>query len=447
MSDANDPFAAYGSDRTVIKPSAGRPGAAAPAAPAGAVPGGAASAAPAGGREAPMSIDAMMSASLNPLVSAAIPVLAAAPRVRHTARHSNPTGLRDALADGVRKFEAQARAQGLPNEQVIAARYILCTLLDESAASTPWGGSGQWSGNSLLVQFHNETWGGEKVFQLMSKLAENVDANRNLLELLYVVLGLGFEGRYRVIENGAAQLDSVRQRLAQLLGRGRSYDKALSPRWQGVAQAGQRIVDGLPLWVIGTALLVLLAIVYAGLRWSLANAADGAFGKLAALDAKRVQVAAPPPPPPKAPAPRLATLLAPEIKAGLVEVQDLADRSTVTIKGDGFFEPGSTEAASAVRTLLPRIGQSLATLKGNVLITGHTDNQPIRTLRFPSNWHLSQERADAVRGELARLVDPARLRAEGRADTQPIADNATPAGRARNRRVEVTLFVTQTPAS
>ena len=101
MSDANDPFAAYGSDRTVIKPSAGRPGAAAPAAPAGAAPGGAASAAPAGGREAPMSIDAMMSASLNPLVSAAIPVLAAAPRVRHTARHSNPTGLRDALADGV----------------------------------------------------------------------------------------------------------------------------------------------------------------------------------------------------------------------------------------------------------------------------------------------------------------------------------------------------------
>ena len=452
MSDNNDPFAAFGSDRTVIKPSAGR-GAAAAQVPDGmavppqgaAAPPGGAAAPPKG--QAPLALDALMGASINPLVASAAPLLAAATRIRTTARHPNPAGLKDALADGVRKFEAHARSQGLPNEQVVAARYILCTLLDESAASTPWGGSGAWSANSLLVQFHNETWGGEKVFQLMSKLAENVDANRNLLELLYVVLGLGFEGRYRVIENGAAQLDSVRQRLAQLLGRGRSYDKALSPRWQGVAQAGQRIVDGLPLWVIGTALLVLLAIVYAGLRWSLANAADGAFGKLAALDAKRVQVAAPPPPPPKAPAPRLATLLAPEIKAGLVEVQDLADRSTVTIKGDGFFEPGSTEVASAVRTLLPRIGQSLATLKGNVLITGHTDNQPIRTLRFPSNWHLSQERADAVRGELARLVDPARLRAEGRADTQPIADNATPAGRARNRRVEVTLFVTQTPAS
>jgi type VI secretion system protein ImpK len=447
VSDANDPFAAYGSDKTVIKPSAGRPGAAAPVAQQTPARGAAPAMSPSGGREAPLSLDAMLSASLNPLVSAAIPVLAAAPRVRHTARHPNPTGLRDALADGVRKFEAQARAQGLPNEQVIAARYILCTLLDESAASTPWGGSGQWGTNSLLVQFHSEAWGGEKVFQLMSKLAENVDANRNLLELLYVVLGLGFEGRYGIVDNGATQLESVRQRLAQLLGRGRSYDKALSPRWQGVPQKGQRIADGLPLWVIGTLLLVLLAIIYGALRWSLANTADGVFTRLAALDAKRVQVAAPPPPPPKAPAPRLATLLAPEIKAGLVEVQDLADRSTVIIKGDGFFKPGSTEVASAVRTLLPRIGESLATLKGNVLITGHTDNQPIGTLRFPSNWHLSQERADVVRGELTRLVEPSRLRAEGRADTQPIGDNTTPEGRARNRRVEVTLFVSQTPAS
>jgi type VI secretion system protein ImpK len=438
MSEAGDPFAAFGSDRTIIKPSAGRGGGAgvtvAPPAPAGA-------AAPAG-REVPLSLDTMMSGSLNPLVNAAMPLLAAAPRVRQTARHPNPAALRDALAEGIRKFEAQARSQGLPNEQVVAGRYILCTLLDESAASTPWGGSGVWSGNSLLVQFHNETWGGEKIFQLMSKLAENVDANRNLLELLYVVLGLGFQGRYRVIENGETQLDSVRQRLAQMLGRGRSPERALSPRWQGVAARRERLVDGLPLWLIGVALLVLLAIVFVALRWSLANSATDLFNQLAALDAKKVQLAPPPPPPPPAPAPRLAGLLAPQIKAGQVEVQDLADRSIVIIKGDGFFEPGSAVVASAFRPLLPRIGEALATLKGKVLITGHTDNQPIRTARFPSNWHLSQERAEVVRDELAKLVVPERLHAEGRADTQPITDNGTPAGRARNRRVEVTLFIT-----
>jgi type VI secretion system protein ImpK len=434
MSEAGDPFAAFGSDRTIIKPSAGRGGGAgvtaAPPAPAG-------PAAPAG-REVPLSLDTMMSGSLNPLVNAAMPLLAAARAC--AGRRAIRTRRRCAeLAEAPAESRAGAFA-GPSQQRGVAGRYILCTLLDESAASTPWGGSGVWSGNSLLVQFHNETWGGEKIFQLMSKLAENVDANRNLLELLYVVLGLGFQGRYRVIENGETQLDSVRQRLAQMLGRGRSPERALSPRWQGVAARRERLVDGLPLWLIGVGLLVLLAIVFVALRWSLANSATDLFNQLAALDAKKVQLAPPPPPPPPAPTPRLAGLLAPQIKAGQVEVQDLADRSIVIIKGDGFFEPGSAVVASAFRPLLPRIGEALATLKGKVLITGHTDNQPIRTARFPSNWHLSQERAEVVRDELGKLVVPERLRAEGRADTQP--DNSTPAGRARNRRVEVTLFVT-----
>lgn len=440
MTDADDPFAAFNGDRTIVKPSAGRSGAAAPAPGATAAP--VANAPTAAQTGTPLALDTMMSASLNPLVNAAMPLLAAAPRVRHTARHPNPIALRDALADGIRKFEAQARAQGLPNEQVLGGRYILCTLLDESAASTPWGGAGAWAGNSLLVQFHNESWGGEKVFQLMSKLAENVDANRQLLELLYVILGLGFQGRYRVIDNGASQLDGVRQRLAQMLSQGRTPDPALSPRWQGVATKGPHISEGLPLWVIASALLVVLALIYGAFRWSLANSADGIFSTLAALDAKKAQVAVPPPPPPAAaPVQRLSGLLAPEIKAGLVDVQDLADRSTVVIRGDGFFEPGGTTIAPGVRALLPRIGQALATLKGKVLVTGHTDNQPIRSLRFPSNWHLSQERADVVRTELGKLVEPSRLQAEGRADSEPLADNSTPAGRSRNRRVEVTLLV------
>nr|WP_316643660.1 DotU family type VI secretion system protein [uncultured Roseateles sp.] len=453
MSDnGNDPFAAFNSDRTVIKPSGGRgprPGAPEGMAPPGPAGGGGGGMAPpaASSKDAPLAMDALMTASLNPLVSAAAPLLAAAPRVRTTARHPNPAGLKEALAEGIRKFEAQARAQGLPNEQVIAARYILCTLLDESAASTPWGGSGVWSAQSLLVQFHNETWGGEKVFQLMSKLAENVEANRSLLELLYVVLAFGFEGRYRVIDNGRAQLDSVRERLVQLLRQGKpTPDKALSPRWKGVEQQVAKLRDGLPMWVIASVTALILALIFVGLRFKLNDNAESVFNTLQALDAKAATVAAaspPPPPPPAASAPRLAGFLKPEIEAGLVQVQDFADRSVVTIKGDGFFEPGSAVISSEVRPLLPRIAQALSDTPGSVLITGHTDNQPIRTLRYPSNWHLSQDRADTVKAELAKTVKVARLRAEGRADAESLADNGTPAGRAKNRRVEVTLFVQQ----
>ena len=71
----------------------------------------------------------------------------------------------------------------------------------------------------------------------------------------------------------------------------------------------------------------------------------------------------------------------------------------------------------------------------------HTDSQPIRSARYPSNWHLSQDRARAVVQVLSRTVAPDRMQAEGRADSEPLAPNDTPAGRARNRRVDVTLYV------
>ncbi|MEO5881579.1 MAG: DotU family type VI secretion system protein [Caldimonas sp.] len=459
MSDTgreNDPFAAFESDRTVIKPGTGRgaPLAAPGAAPQGqgpgrgAPPGGAPRMDAGGGKEAPLALDALMSASLNPLVSAASPLLSSAPRIRAMVQHANPAGLKEALADGIRKFEQQARSEGLPNEQVIAARYILCTLLDESAASTPWGGSGVWSGQSLLVLFHNETWGGEKVFQLMSKLAENVPANRNLLELMYVALAFGFEGRYRVLNDGRSQLESLRARLSQMLrGNRADTEKTLSPRWEGVPAQVARLRDGLPMWVVASLAGLLLLGVYLGLTYSLNNASDNVFTTLQGLDVKAPAMTAPPPPPPPADAPRLATFLKGEIEQGLVQVRDLSDRSIVIIKGDGFFEPGSSVIADRTLPLLARIAEGLKATPGTVLITGHTDNQPIRTLRYPSNWHLSQDRANAVKTVLGGSgVKPERIRAEGKADAEPVDPSPTPAGRARNRRVEITLIVPSSAA-
>ena len=76
-----------------------------------------------------------------------------------------------------------------------------------------------------------------------------------------------------------------------------------------------------------------------------------------------------------------------------------------------------------------------------MLITGHSDNQPIRSMRYPSNWHLSAARADAVKASLAALVEPARMRSDGKADAEPVAANDSPANRARNRRVEIVLLM------
>jgi len=177
---------------------------------------------------------------------------------------------------------------------------------------------------------------------------------------------------------------------------------------------------------------------YMGLSFSLSNQSDPVFTRILNI---RASSSVPPKPPAPAEKPRLATFLEPEIKANLVSVSDLDDRSVITIRGDGFFEPGSATVAERVRPLLVRIADALNSVPGKVLITGHTDSQPIRTARFPSNWHLSQERALNVEKILAQQVDPVRMRAEGMADSEPVATNETAEGRSQNRRVEITLMV------
>jgi len=136
----------------------------------------------------------------------------------------------------------------------------------------------------------------------------------------------------------------------------------------------------------------------------------------------------------------LAALLKPEVEAGRISVVAALDRSTISVHSDGVFEPADAVLAPQNRPLFERIGQALNQTTGPILVTAHTDNVPLRTLRHASNWQLSQARADAVKTRLADTVLGDRLRAEGRADSEPIADNATPEGRARNRRVEITVF-------
>jgi type VI secretion system protein ImpK len=373
---------------------------------------------------------------INPLIAAANPLLGMVPRLRE-ARHPDPAGLRETLAQAVSLFEAKAAAARVPHEQVIAARYALCTFLDEAAANTPWGEK-VWAQRSLLVQFHNEAWGGEKFFQLLGKLAERPSQQRDLLELFYLILALGFEGRYRVQENGRAQLAGVRERLARMIARERGpLESELSPQWRGSAGSSAALHERLPLWVSAAVAAVLLALVYAGLSFALNRKSDLTYSAILAL---RAEAAPPSAPAAKAPD-RLAHLLAPEIAAGMLVVRDLPDRSIVVARGDLLFEPGSATVSPDFERLLVRIGEAAASTGGEVLVLGHTDDRPIRSVRYPSNWHLSQARADAAaRLLLSRLADAGRLRTEGRADSEPVASNQTAEGRASNRRVEIVVY-------
>lgn len=384
----------------------------------------------------------------NPLVAAANPLLDLIPQIRATASHPSPAMLREHLLDEIRQFELRAQQAGIPNETILGARYCLCTALDEAAALTPWGGGGVWSAHSLLVTFHNETWGGEKFFQLLAKLSQNPAQHLDLLELLYYCLLLGFEGRYRVMDNGRSQLETLRQRLLRILRGARGeYALALSPHWRDEpAQAPLRRLP-VPLWVFGALAAVLALALYWGLGWRLGSQSDGVFASISQLKPPVVQIA-PAVVKRPAPAPRLAVFLAPEIRDQLVSVRDEVDRSVVVLRGDGVFESGASSVRDQYLPVLSRVADALRETQGSILVRGYSDNIPMRSARFPSNWHLSQARADAVKDMLEQRLGQsasARVRAEGRGDADPVAPNDTAAGRALNRRVEITVLVPPTP--
>ncbi|MFJ4344277.1 type IVB secretion system protein IcmH/DotU [Pseudomonas sp. NPDC089401] len=373
---------------------------------------------------------------LNPLVRAANPLLDVVVPLRGMARPPDREALRERLVRAVRQFEKQALASRVPTQAIAVARYALCTLVDETISSTPWG-AGVWSSRSLLVTFHNEAGGGEKFFQVLQRLTLDPRGNLDLLELMYLCLALGLEGRYRVVERGSEQLEALRERLFELIRQQRgSVEADLSPRWRGVLQTPTPM-RGLSLWgTVGLA-IALLAGLQLGCNWLLGRATAPVLAQMAEMRlAPSLQA-------PARPAPvSVAGLLAEDIAEGLVSVQESADRALITLPGQGLFASGSAEVSGSQRALLGRIGDALSQLPGEVLVVGHTDNQPPAAgARLASNSALSQARAASVARLLGLRAGPAaRYRSEGRGESEPLVANDSSANRARNRRVEITVF-------
>jgi type VI secretion system protein ImpK len=375
-----------------------------------------------------------------PLLAAANPLLNLIPQLRAMPMHADPLALREYLIAQVQLFESRAKQAGIRNETIIGARYCLCTALDETVGQTPWGGSGAWSKNSLLVTFHNEAWGGEKFFQLLSKLAQNPQQHIELLELMNACLALGFEGRYRIVDNGRTQLETLRQRLVDILRTARGeIERPLALHWKGTPDNGRRGLRLVPFWIVGLlALLAALGIYY----WFHVRLAPPSDRVIASI----YSIKLPPPPPAVRPAapppPRLRKFLEPEITQHLVEVDDGDRYSKVTLLGESLFDSGSPDIKASFGPTLRRVAKALDEVNGDVTVRGYTDDVRINTRRFQSNIDLSQARADAVKSLLQQaMAERGRVRAEGRGEADPIAPNTNPANRARNRRVEITLDV------
>lgn len=130
-----------------------------------------------------------------------------------------------------------------------------------------------------------------------------------------------------------------------------------------------------------------------------------------------------------------------EIKGGSVDVETEGEKIIIRVREKASFGSGRAQLKGAFRPILERVANILKDSEGKIIVAGHTDNVPIYTERFRSNWELSAARAVSVAHEmmLATKIPSDRFLVQGFADTKPMTKNDTPANRARNRRVEIIL--------
>lgn len=212
---------------------------------------------------------------LNPLVNAASMLLAVFAKTRDSVSHPNVGGLHQQLVNEIKAFESKAREEGVKPEIVLAARYILCTILDEAVLNTPWGAESAWTQRTLLSVFHNETEGGEKFFMILDRMRNSPAENLDVLELMYICISLGYEGKYRIVSRGREKLEQIRDDVFQIIRNHRGeYERSLSPSWHGLGKTRNTLANYVPMWVVASIVAGVMVLSYSGFRYWLYQSTD-----------------------------------------------------------------------------------------------------------------------------------------------------------------------------
>jgi type VI secretion system protein ImpK len=396
-------------------------------------------------------VDELVAPNANPIMRAAGPLLQLLGRLRVALMRASFASLMEQVADAVKFFETDIRSAGISEDQANTAKYVLCATADDIVQHIPTEDRHVWTQYSMLSRFFGERVGGVRFFEILDRLKTDPLVNYPVLELQHACLALGFQGMHRASPNGLASLQVIQRNLYEILRRVRpKSDADLSPHWRGQELANRRQRARVPVWMVAAVVAALLTAGYFTLRALLSTRAEGAAELALALhpgdpiELKRRVIAPPPPPPPPPPPARITQLqrirnaLAAEHLACVMTADQTGSFIIIRVCDLVLFESGQATVLDAFKPVAARVAATLDKEPGHIKIIGHTDNTPISTVRFPSNFELSVERAKAVAAVLKRgLTDSNRVDLEGKGPDVPIASNATPEGRAKNRRVEI----------
>lgn len=378
-----------------------------------------------------------VSTAESPLLEAAQPLLRALSDMpEQIADLSYVEMLKTTLKSQINLFSIVCDEVNIPWKKMAIVRYCLCTALDEAAHTTAWGLESGWSQSNLLNHFEGDNDGGNKFFLLIGRLSMNPSEFADVLEVLLRILGLGFEGRYSIVEEGDRQLTKIRQRLLTLIQSTRETTLSLlSPHGlqpHGPVRRKKMIV---PVRLTALCAGIVVAAAFIGCKYWLSMRADGLNNDIYLM--QNIKVTSPQ----LKMRLRLAVLLRKEINQQLLSVDETQKLSKVVLHGDSLFLSGSIKVQPQMVKVIERVAREVCRVDGDVVIVGHTDNTPIHRPGLEDNLVLSEKRAAEVASYFTAAGLPAsKVKVQGVGSSQPLASDDTAQGRAKNRRVE--FFVT-----
>lgn len=448
MTDNNDFFGQGDGDRTVFvpRPANNRRDRPAPAAAPAAAPASAPAMGMPQGSPAPavnISDNISLANTSNIIRSAATPLITLGAHMRSMNHVADSNALFQQIYDDIVSLDKQFQQMDISKEHAITTRYLLCAFIDEMVMSTPWGAQSIWTQKSLLMTFHNNALGGIKFFEIINLLLQNPATNIDMLELCYVMITLGFEGKFRFADGGRYELDRISENLFQVISNQRAeVNKQLSVHGSGLNSQQTLMSDNRLLWFTLTSCVVIALISFCSFFFSINHTSDPIAIQTSAMGSNIEQLVRKPRTSNKKQLlGNISQRLSDDIAKGLVAVNETSDSVKITVSGKGLFKPSSAQISDNRRALMKRIADAIAPEDGSLLIVGHTDNEPIRSLQFPSNWELSTKRAESIQLFLQQQMPNRQMNTEGRADLQPLVPNDTRSNRAINRRIEINLYI------
>jgi type VI secretion system protein ImpK len=192
----------------------------------------------------------------------------------------HPEDLRKSIGLLFQELERQGKRHGHGEEDIKAARYALCSLIDETLLNSRWAFKTQWAERPLQLDHFGEHMAGERFFDLLERIRQKGRRKVDLLETFCMCLLLGFQGKYKM--GGSEELTRLTRALVEEVNGHRGGNPSLSPHWKIPDEPADRPASGVPRWalVVCAASVLLVILVFAILKLWLTSQAGAALRQM-----------------------------------------------------------------------------------------------------------------------------------------------------------------------